>query len=130
MNLFKAGAIALSCFAVGGISLYTLTDAGEVEAGDRHFTGFVIGDTHFENHDDFVDSGARCGTRHIDEIEQAGIEADLEARLMGRDANDRAAASDIPIVFHIMMNESGTSGAVNDQQVAAQLEVINNAYAG
>jgi len=45
---------------------------------------------------------------------------------------DQAApqAVSIPVVFHIIMNEAGTIGQVTDTQVAAQMQVLNDAFQG
>ncbi len=105
-------------------------DSAQPNRDQSRVGDFVIGGVHFESQQAFIDSGARCGTHEPTEAEQMSIQAMLENRLRGIDRGASAATIDVPVVFHIIMNDSGTVGEVSDQQVDAQMRVLNDAYAG
>ncbi len=90
----------------------------------------------------FIESGGRCATRHVDEIEAAQIEAALARFLAGRGqgASEKpgkpggglpiAVSATIPVHFHVINNGSGiANGDVPDSQIVAQISVLNAAYA-
>ena len=61
---------------------------------------------------------------------QAGaIDTDLSGRLASRDGAARVDAVDVPVSFHVI-TDSGGNGAVSDSTIAAQIDVLNSAYAG
>ncbi|MFY9513346.1 MAG: zinc metalloprotease [Rubrivivax sp.] len=84
----------------------------------------------------FIDSGARCSTRHVTDFEQQM--ADLTHQSWkasrvaeGRAALDRAAGTvAVPVWFHVIRRGTGLSnGDVPDSQIAAQMTVLNEAHA-
>ncbi|MGD9975579.1 MAG: zinc metalloprotease [Desulfatirhabdiaceae bacterium] len=80
----------------------------------------------------FIDSGARCSTRTIDEIEQQEIESIFQKFLAGRRVTERATGSVvIPVYFHVINNGSGiANGDVPDSQIRDQIDVLNMSYGG
>lgn len=97
---------------------------------------FVFRGHSFANQKAFIDSGARCSTRHVTDLEQR-----LLAVSMQQWAEERAAAGHpvrerpigsvtIPVWVHVVNNGSGiANGDVPDSQIAAQMNVLNAAYA-
>jgi hypothetical protein len=90
----------------------------------------------------FIESGARCATRHVDEIEGEEVEktirkvANERGGSGGQGSSDvyDVAASTIPasigVYFHVINNGSGiANGDVPDSQISAQIDVLNGAYA-
>ncbi|MGH9532444.1 MAG: zinc metalloprotease [Terriglobales bacterium] len=93
----------------------------------------------------FVESGSRCGARHVDEIEADQIERSLQRFLVGRgspansakpgageDPLARAAGSvTIQVWFHVINKGSGiANGDVPLSQINAQITVLNDAFSG
>jgi hypothetical protein len=90
----------------------------------------------------FVESGARCATRHVDEFERAEIDRKLERFLARQGDGSRrpgggggggtppppTAQVVIPVYVHVIHN--GVTGNVSDGAIAAQLDVLNDAFAG
>lgn len=76
----------------------------------------------------FLDSGARCSTRLMDDEERQQIESRLALLRLNR--NKAFAPVSVPVYFHVI--SSGTSAAqgnVPDQQIQDQIAVLNAAYA-
>src|SRR6188768_2468004 len=86
----------------------------------------------------FIESGARCATRHVDEIEGDEVEKNIRKVANGRggpggqgtaDGSDVAASTtsaSINVYFHVIKN--GSSGDVTATQIDQQITVLNNAY--
>jgi len=121
MKLSTMGTLAVSAVAIGGFAMLA-------QAGTLHDRGFVIGDTWFQSHEAFNESGGRCATRHPGPAEAEAIEEAFQSLM--RTDGATLAQIEIPIVFHIMLNDTGTIGDVTDAQVQAQVRVLNDAYAG
>ncbi len=110
-------ALAASALMVGGMTLLA-------QARTDH--GFIIGGTWFADHESFVESGARCGTRDLAPEQADAVERDFQSRMR---TTTTAAQFEVPIVFHVMMNDSGTLGDVSNSQIEAQVRVLNDSYA-
>ena len=91
----------------------------------------------------FIESGARCATRHVDEIEGDEVEKNIRKVANGRggpggqgtsDGSDVAASTtsaSIIVYFHVINKGSGISnGDVPDAQISEQINVLNAAYSG
>jgi len=90
----------------------------------------------------FIESGARCATRQVDEIEAAQIEASLHRFLANRGGGPPAERGKpggggpptpfsvtVPVYFHVINNGSGISnGDVPKSQIDDQIAVLNAAY--
>lgn len=120
MQVSKVSVFSVSVVAAAGLAFFANAGGG--------VGSFSIGTNFFPSHDAFVHSGARCGTVHPDAATADRLEADFQARraLMG---NIAVSSVNIPIVFNILMNEAGTIGVITDEQIDAQVQVLNDAYA-
>lgn len=91
----------------------------------------------------FIESGARCATRHVDEIEGDEVEKTIRKVANGRggpggqgtsDGSDVAASTTsapISVYFHVINNGSGAAnGDVPTGQLDDQINVLNAAYSG
>jgi hypothetical protein len=81
----------------------------------------------------FIDSGARCGTRHIDEIEMDDLDQALrqfqQLRSLRMEPLLRATGSVIvPVYVHVLYDNSG--GNISDATIASQITVLNQSFAG
>lgn len=90
----------------------------------------------------FIESGARCATRHVDEIEGEEVEKTIRKVANERGGSGRqgssgvydVAASTIPatinVYFHVINVGSGiNNGDVPATQINDQITVLNDAYA-
>ncbi|HNA30613.1 MAG TPA: zinc metalloprotease [Thiobacillaceae bacterium] len=78
----------------------------------------------------FIDSGARCGTRHVDEIEAREVDA-AAARFAVPDAARTAGSVTVPVYVHVINKGTGiANGDVPESQIIDQINVLNSAYAG
>jgi hypothetical protein len=91
----------------------------------------------------FIDSGARCATRHVDDIEAEEVEkatrktANQRGGSGGQGTSDvnelaaPAAPTTLTVYFHVINKGSGVSnGDVPTSQINDQINVLNSAYAG
>jgi hypothetical protein len=81
----------------------------------------------------FVDSGARCSTKHVDELEASEIDKALERFQKERGGNgeaERAGGSvTVSVYWHVINRGSGISnGDIPQTQIDAQINVLNNAF--
>lgn len=111
---------------VGTMLVFSLSGASH--AGDSK--PFKIGDHEWTSQKAFIESGNRCGTVHPDEIAAREIDEDMRRRVDQQRAAGLAAAVGgvVPVYFHIIMDDSG-AGNVPDEQITAQLNILNAAYA-
>ncbi len=122
---------AALCAAV--LSLGPLTAAAQ----PPEQTPFLIEGRSFVNKKAFIDAGLRCAARHVDEEEAAEIEATVERHLAARRASARPgdlvatlAATPVNVYWHVINNGAGLAdGNIPDSQIAAQIDVLNAAYA-
>ncbi|MCI0402899.1 MAG: zinc metalloprotease [Acidobacteria bacterium] len=106
---------------------------------------FTVGGRTWRSQKAFIESGARCGARHVDEIEADQIERSRQRFLVGRgspansakpgageDPLARASGSvNVPVWFHVINQGSGiANGDIPQSQIDAQIAVLNDAFAG
>lgn len=73
--------------------------------------------------------GVRCGTPEPTEEEAANIQKTLDRWIEKHGVRSvPTTAVTIPVAFHIVRKDDGSDG-VTDQQIQAQLDVLNGAYA-
>lgn len=90
----------------------------------------------FANQKAFIDSGARCSTRHVSDFEQqlheiAHANWKQSRASIGRAALERAPGTvAVPVWVHVINRGTGISnGDVPESQITAQMTVLNDAYA-
>jgi hypothetical protein len=104
-------------------------------------TPFHFNDKAWRNKKAFIDSGARCATRQIDDIEADEIETKLRGNRGGNKGGPGGGQppSNPPVVgsvtiqvyVHVINKGSGiANGDVSDPMINNQIAVLNNAYAG
>lgn len=84
------------------------------------------------NSEDFVESGARCATRPVLPVEARGIQKRLERfRISGENIERTSSASPIKVFFHVINKgpDPVNDGNVDQQQIDAQMKVMNDTYA-
>jgi hypothetical protein len=97
---------------------------------------FRIGNTIYASQKAFVESGARCSTREMSDLEHRLHEAAHGQWLAERRAAGQAFAArpngsvNVPVYFHVINQGSGiANGDVPQSQIDAQIQVLNAAYA-
>jgi Pregnancy-associated plasma protein-A len=108
---------------------------GETDAD--HGPTFNFRGRSYANQKAFIDSGARCSTRHVTDFEQMVSEMShqswrAERLAQGERVGDRPVGSvTVPVYVHVINKGAGVAnGDIPDSQVAAQVEVLNAAYGG
>jgi hypothetical protein len=105
---------------------------------------FTIGDRTWVNQKAFIDAGLRCGVRALDEEEARGIDADIAARLAGRNGQSNGKGKPggstpppattggvIQVYFHVINKGSGiANGDVPLSMIDNQIAVLNGAFTG
>jgi len=99
-------------------------------------SGFAFNGHTFANQKAFIDSGARCATRHVPDFEQRVLDIALnkwmdERAAAGNPVQERPPGSvEVPVYFHVINKGSGISnGDIPDTQVDDQIDVLNAAFA-
>src|SRR5262249_16441434 len=89
----------------------------------------------------FIDSGARCAPRHVDDIEGDEVEKSIRKGANERGGSGGQTSSDVSalaasasptinVYFHVINNGAGiANGDVPDSQLANQVSVLIAAYA-
>jgi hypothetical protein len=86
----------------------------------------VVGNREFDDQGTFVRSGRRCGTPQLNEFQKQRVRAHLRtARANGMDA-EAVARIEVPVHFHVV--HDGTEGALTDQEIDSQLNVLNDRF--
>jgi len=108
---------------------------GETDADSG--PAFVFRGRSFANQKAFIDSGARCSTRHVTDFEQMVSEMShqswrAERLAQGERTGDRPVGSvTVPVWIHVIDKGTGlANGAIPDSQISAQMQVLNAAYGG
>jgi hypothetical protein len=86
----------------------------------------VLGDREFDSQDAFVRAGRRCGTPQLNDFQKERVRAHLRtARANGMDA---AAVTQVEIPIHFHVIHDGGTGELSDQEIDAQLGVLNDSF--
>jgi Pregnancy-associated plasma protein-A len=86
-----------------------------------------IGQREFDSQEAFVRGGRRCGTPQLNDFQKERVRAHMRtARANGMDAGEITEIK-IPVHFHVI--HDGTAGKLTDQEIDAQMTVMNNSYA-
>jgi hypothetical protein len=128
--------LTLALFAGSAVAAAAAEDHPGVDAAAKAGAAQVHQDIHFSNGRGGIDRGVRCAAEHPSPFKQAEMDkafrdywsksgplADLKA----------AAGTTIPVAFHVITKtdrKKGMIGNVTDAQIAAQMQVLNDAYAG
>jgi hypothetical protein len=106
-------------------------------SAEEHANGkpFEINGVKFASQQAYIDSGARCATKHPDDIEREEIDAKVkkfkespEGRLADM-AVQAMGVGEIKVYFHVITSSAG-AGGVTSAQIASQISILNAAYAG
>jgi len=117
-----------------GACAAALALSGLASAGDRPVQPgvdlpFVINGNEYVSQQAFVER-YRCGTPVPEAPEMDRIEREVKRRLstLGVSALSAAGSIVVPVVVHVIFN--GTEGNVPEAQLQAQLDVLNDSFAG
>jgi len=95
---------------------------------------FVLNGREWRSKKAFIESGARCSTKPVDEMEAVAVDQALARFQAGQRGGetDRAAGSvTVSVYYHVINRGSGISnGDVPQSQIDAQISVLNNAFSG
>jgi hypothetical protein len=125
-------------FVAAGLALALCAPAMAQDAAQRADGPFVLNGHSWQSKAAFVNSGARCGVRFVDDIEKTQIERSLDSFLAQRgmsrslDASAIAAAASrtVPVYFHVIRKGTGiANGDVTSTMISQQISVLNAAYA-
>lgn len=91
-------------------------------------TPFVINGVVFDSQEDFIMSGRRCGSQ-VQPAEAAEMERDFYG-ILARQGQPEVTGGTIDVYIHVITKGSGiANGDVPDSMIAAQINVLNDAYA-
>jgi hypothetical protein len=137
-------AMTLGLAVMGGVAINLVGSRGTIRAdrpeqaeaaqaatAQNAQSVFVFNGKAWRNKQAFIDSGARCAARQVDEIEADEVDAHIARFMAGRIENTLGAERTggvINVYFHVITNTSG-AGDVSNGAIASQINVLNNAYA-
>ncbi|MGH9660669.1 MAG: zinc metalloprotease, partial [Bryobacteraceae bacterium] len=111
------------------IGAFLVATAAFAQPSGDH-TPFTLNGVAWSSKQAFIDSGARCATRHVDAIE----DAEIERAIARRGANPLSllpGSVTVPVWIHVINKGSGiANGDVSAQQIGAQIKVLNAAFSG
>lgn len=89
-------------------------------------------DIHFLGPDGKIQRGVRCGAPVPTEAEQAMVRSQVERWLAERGDSAVGLATSIPVRFHVVYRTQGSQvlGRPTQAQIDAQIDVLNDAFAG
>jgi hypothetical protein len=124
--------------AVAGLAVACMVGLqAQSASAEEHANGkpFEINGVKFASQQAYIDSGARCATKHPDDIEREEIDEKVKKfkeSPEGRLAEIVAAAgvpTTINVYVHIITSSTG-GGDLSTGQINNQIAVLNNAYPG
>jgi Pregnancy-associated plasma protein-A len=134
------GAMILITFGLTLTLVVNQRTRAQGNSDEQDETPFHFNGKTWRNKKAFIDSGARCATRQIDEIEADEIEAKLRGNRGGNGGGGKAEEASklpaqglitIPVYVHVINKGSGVAnGDVTSQMINDQITVLNNAYDG
>ncbi len=134
--------LRIAALAAAGMGLCAFSAAAQGLGADAGERPFALGGRSWRSQAAFVDSGARCATRHVDDIETDRVEKDVERWLADRggggNGHKRPAPPvvittpvSIPVWVHVINTGPGVqNGNVSDAMILQQLAVLNAAFGG
>jgi hypothetical protein len=133
LMIVMAGVIVINIAALwGGSRSERIEPAVEAPQADAAQSVFRFSGKVWRDKQAFIDSGARCGTRRVDEIEANEIDAQVARFLAGRGEKKgpttSATGGTINVYFHIIVNTGG-DGNVTAKMISDQMTVLNEAFA-
>ncbi len=136
------------CLVLGAVALGA--SSGAIAQGEANGKPFRVGDHSWPSKQAFIDSGARCATKPLSDIDRATVEGKLGPLIAAR-AQQRGQANPnkgkpggggggggggvtggtINVYVHVINKGAGVAnGDVPDSQIYQQISVLNAAYAG
>jgi hypothetical protein len=95
---------------------------------------FVFNGREWRSKQAFIESGARCSTKPVNEFEALEVDASLErfkAEQRGGEDERPAGSVTVQVYYHVIRQGSGISnGDVPQTQIDAQMNVLNDAFSG
>ena len=89
---------------------------------------FTLNGVRWANKQAFIQSGARCATRYVDESELAQVDQTIASK--GNKAGKPLATIEIPVYFHVINRGTGVeNGDIPQKMVNDQMRVLNDAFA-
>jgi hypothetical protein len=105
---------------------------GSPQINSDEYTPFEFNGHTWRNKKAFIESGGRCNTRPVDEIEALQIDkalARFKAEERGGETERPGGSVTVSVYFHVIRRGTGTSnGDVPQSWLTAQINVLNNAY--
>lgn len=90
---------------------------------------FTFNGVTWANKQAYIDSGARCSTRQLNEDERERIDLEVD-RLIALRGGQPVTGGTVNVYFHVINNGSGlANGDIPQSQIDAQMAVLNAAYA-
>jgi Pregnancy-associated plasma protein-A len=132
VTLLTFGLLSINVYAQNNNKLEELrAQIGETDpdySGAFHFRG-----KSYANKKEFIDSGARCSTRHVSDAEK--IQHDMS---MAKFRNENLISADrvigsvsVPVWVHVISADTTVAGGnIPDSMIQNQISVLNAAYGG
>ncbi len=132
VTLMLFGSLSLNVYAQSNDKQTDLR--AQIGVTDPDYSGaFHFHGKSYANKKEFIDSGARCSTRHVSDAEKVQHDKMLaDFRVANPQAAARAIGStSIPVWVHVISQDTTVAGGnIPDSAVQSQISVLNAAYGG
>jgi hypothetical protein len=121
-------ALSVALVLAGSIRIEGVRAEGGLQQDDQPF--HLNGKT-WRNKQAFIDSGARCSTRSINDREARAVQDGVNEFKAARGFASSPSPISIPVYFHIINNGPGIdNGDVTNRMITDQVRVLNRSYGG
>lgn len=107
-------------------------EAPQLETEDN--TPFIFNGVEWRSKKAFIESGGRCSTKPVDEIEAREIDKSLarfKAENRGGEEERPGGSVTVSVYFHVIRKGTGiANGDIPQSQIDSQISVLNNAFSG
>lgn len=110
-------------------AVFAFSIGSQANAAGKAEPTFKFRGVEYESKQAFIESGARCSTKHDAHIIDAH-EHDFNEKMKTFNPVAALAARVVPVYFHVIQSSTNANGGVTDTMINNQMAVLNSAFTG